>query len=110
VASARVCATLSTRESRDEPGEWQCDAADSPVRQGPLYFYTRLVTTRDTTVQHRWYVGDRLRQTIRLRVPARATRGYRTYSRVTVFPSEDWRVELHARDGTLLHAERFSVR
>jgi hypothetical protein len=110
VAAARVCATLSTRESRDAPGEWQCDAADPPLHQGPLYFYTRVLTTRDTTVQHRWYVGDRLRQTIRLRVPARPTRGYRTYSRVTVFPAEDWRVELRASDDTLLYEERFDVR
>jgi hypothetical protein len=80
------------------------------VRPGPLVFYTRLVAARDTSVVHRWYRGDQLRQTIRLDVPARR-QGFRTFSRGTVSASDgEWRVELRTRDGQLLHAERFTVR
>jgi hypothetical protein len=57
----------------------------------------------DTTVQHRWYKGDRLRQVVELRVRANTTGGYRTYSRNTVNDLEqsEWRVELRTSDGTL---------
>ena len=72
-------------------------------------FYTRLVASQPTSVVHRWYRGDELRQAVRLDVPARS-QGFRTFSRSTVYASGDWRVELRTRDGQLLHTERFTVR
>jgi hypothetical protein len=57
---------------------------------------------------HRWYRGDTLRQSVRLRIQANATEGYRTYSRQTV-DDGDWRVEVNSADGRLLHEERFAV-
>ena len=65
-----------------------------------------------TTIQHRWYQDDRLRQAVELRVEANRTAGYRTYSR-NLMKSEsagDWRVEVRSEDGSLLHEERFAVR
>jgi hypothetical protein len=108
VAEARVCRNLSTRGSRD----WRCDAVSSPVEPGTFFFYTRLTAARDTTVQHRWYQGDRLHQAVELRVRANPRSGYRTYSRNTVSSPNagDWRVELRAKDGTLLDEKRFTVR
>ena len=80
------------------------------MRPGRLVFYTRLLADRNTSVVHRWYRGDQLRQSIRLEVPARR-QGFRTFSRGTVFASDgEWRVELRSRDGQLLHTERFTVR
>jgi hypothetical protein len=102
VGEARLCASLA-------PG-YRCDPAGAVVKPGRLVFYTRLVSSRDTSVVHRWYRGNQLRQAIRLDVPARR-QGFRTFSRGTVSASEgEWRVELHARDGRVLHTERFTVR
>ena len=63
----------------------------------------------DTTVQHRWYQGERLRKSVSLEIAANPGDGYRTFSRNTVAAGE-WRVELRTRDGAVLHEERFTVR
>ena len=79
---------------------------------GPLFFYTQIKSPTATTIQHRWYQDDHLRQAVELRVEANRTAGYRTYSR-NLMKSEsagDWRVEVRSQDGSLLHAERFAVR
>ena len=76
-----------------------------------VFFYTRLLAQTETTVQHRWYRGSRLHQAVTLRVHANSRAGYRTYSQMTVSPARagDWRVELRAADGAVLHEERFTV-
>ena len=106
VAAAQLCETLSTS------GNWRCVAPTLPVGPGPVYFYSRVKSATDTTVQHRWYRGDRLRQAVSLRISANPGAGYRTYSRQTVDGegSADWRVELRTSDGIVLHEERFVVR
>jgi hypothetical protein len=91
-------------------GGWRCDPASSPVAPGRLLFYTRLKSPAATTVEHRWYRGDRLRQSVDLAIRPNPGSGYRTYSRNTVWEPGDWRVELRTRDGALLHQERFTVR
>lgn len=102
VGDAQLCTSLSP--------SYQCEAAGASVRAGRLTFYTRLVASQDTSVVHRWYRGNELRQAVRLQVPARR-QGFRTYSRGTVSPTAgEWRVELRSRDGRLLHTERFTVR
>jgi hypothetical protein len=102
IGDAQLCTSLSS--------SYRCDAAGSTVRPGRLVFYTRLVADQNTSVVHRWYRGDELRQSMRLNVPARR-QGFRTFSRATVTASEgEWRVELRTRDGQLLHTERFTVR
>lgn len=91
--------------------DWSCDPADRPVPPGPLFFYTQITSTSATTIQHRWYLEDRLQQAVELQVQATRT-GFRTYSR-HLMKSENtgnWRVELRSQDGTLLHEERFTVR
>lgn len=107
VVTARLCRKLSAG-ARD----WRCDPAGSTIAAGSLFFYTRLRSTRDTTVQHRWYHGNRLHQAVELRVRANPGSGYRTYSRntMTAARSGDWRVELRTRNGMLLHEARFTVR
>jgi hypothetical protein len=78
---------------------------------GTIYFFTRIVAARATTVQHRWYFGDQLRQSVRLSIQANSA-GYRTYSRTTIGPDRagQWRVELSTEDGRVLREERFTVR
>lgn len=105
VVDARLC--------RNPPAsEWRCDPVSDPVNPGALFFYTRVTSADDTTVQHRWYRGDRVRQVVELPIRANPGSGYRTYSRNTVNAegSGEWRVELRTKDGTLLHEERFVVR
>ena len=109
-AGARLCTDLSTAGRPGESGDWQCTPPDLPVGPGPLFFYTRIKSPTDTTVQHRWYRGDRLRQRVELRIRANMTGGYRTYSRATVNAPGDWRVELRTGTGVLLHEEHFVVR
>jgi hypothetical protein len=106
LVGARLCRTLSTS------GNWQCAPPGDPVSAGPLYFFTRIKSPANTTVLHRWYRGERLHQSVQLRITANPSEGYRTYSRQTVDAktSGDWRVELRTSDGVLLHEERFVVR
>jgi len=105
IAEARLCRRLSTRD-------WRCDQVSSPVEPGLLFFYTRVNASNNTTVEHRWYRDDRLSQSVELRIQASPGSGYRTYTRHTVSAENagNWRVEVRAKDGSLLHEERFVVR
>ena len=107
VTAAELCRDLSTGGSG-----WHCVPPSLPVDPGTLFFYTRIKSPAVTTVQHRWYRGDRLRRVVELPILANTTGGYRTYSRTTVDNqgAGDWKVELRTRDGILLHEERFVVR
>lgn len=103
VARAQLCTALR---------DWQCETADSQVPPGPMFFYTQVRSAAATTIEHRWYQGDRLHRAVQLRVEANPGAGYRTYSRTTISGERagDWRVELRSADGTVLHEERFIVR
>jgi hypothetical protein len=105
IAEAHLCRRLSTRD-------WRCDQVSSPVKPGLLFFYTRVKASNNTTVEHRWYRDDRLSQSVELRIQAAPGGGYRTYTRRTVSAENagNWRVEVRAKDGSLLHEERFVVR
>jgi Protein of unknown function (DUF2914)/Tetratricopeptide repeat len=106
LVAAQLCQTLSTG------GNWNCVPPGDPVSPSTLFFYSRVKSATDTTVQHRWYRGDHLRQSVELRIRANPAGGYRTYSRQTVDgqSASDWRVELRTSEGVLLHEERFVVR
>jgi hypothetical protein len=106
VIAARLCKELSTGS------DWHCAPPSSPVDPGPVYFYSRIKSPTDTTIQHRWYHGERLLRTAELRIRANATDGFRTFSRTTVNSqrSAEWRIELRTKDGVLLQEERFVVR
>jgi hypothetical protein len=103
VVTAQLCTTLRM---------WQCEAADSQVAPGRMFFYTQVRSATATTIEHRWYQGDRLRQTVKLNIQANPRAGYRTYSQNTISSERvgDWRVELRSADGAVLHEERFTVR
>jgi hypothetical protein len=103
VVTAQLCTALVS---------WQCKTASGDVASGPVFFYTQVKSARATTIEHRWYRGDRLRRTVALRVDANPGAGYRTYSRSTISRENagEWRVELRSADGTVLHEERFTVR
>ena len=102
VREASLCRDLST-------ADWRCEPPTHPVNSGRLFFYTRVTSVANTTIEHRWYHGARLHQAVELDVRANQGGGYRTYSRTTV-TSGDWRVELRSSDGAVLHEERFVVR
>jgi hypothetical protein len=108
VLKAQLCTTLAKRGSPD----WDCASAGGDGPPGRYTFYTRLLTTAATTVQHRWYFRGRVHQTMRLRVAANPRSGYRTFSATTVSPERagDWMVQLRAADGTVLDEKRFRVR
>ena len=103
VATAQLCRTFSTSGSN-----WRCDPVGDTAAPGPIVFYTRVRSPRDTAVVHRWYHGGTLRQSVRLTIQANATEGYRTYSRLTV-DKGDWQLEVRSADGKLLHEQRFAV-
>jgi hypothetical protein len=111
VANAQLCKGPSFSTVSGAGGDWRCDVAGETVGAGPLVFYTRLKSSNDTTIQHRWYYGDRLQQQVELPVRANPVMGYRTYSRHSIKDRSpgDWKVELRAKDGTLLYEERFVV-
>ena len=103
VVDARLCASLD---------DWLCDPADRPVPPGQLFFYTKVASPIDTTVQHRWYLDNRLNYTVDLRILANPGVGYRAFSRNRMSGESkgNWRVEVRTEDGTLLHEDRFIVR
>ncbi len=106
VVTAELCRDLSKGG-----GVWHCTPPGSPVAPGTLYFYTRLKSPVGTTVQHRWYHGDRLHLAVTLQVGVNTASGWRTDSRVTL-PADAagaWRVELRSRAGAVLDEERFVV-
>jgi hypothetical protein len=107
VLNAQLCKALARRGSPD----WQCASAGVDLAPGTFFFYTRLLTGTNTTVEHRWYRGERVHQVIRLRVAATPGSGYRTFSSNTVSAerSGDWKVELRTADGTVLQEQRFVV-
>ncbi len=107
LVSATVCKNLSRGDD-----VWRCDPPGSPADAGSLFFYTRLKSSTDTKVQHRWYRGDLLYRSVDVRVRVNQKNGYRAYSRYTIDSKDagNWRVELRSRDGILLHEERFVVR
>jgi Protein of unknown function (DUF2914)/Tetratricopeptide repeat len=105
VVTAQLCRELST------DGAWRCVPPSLPVDGGRLFYYTRVKSPVATSVEHRWYLNDRLRRVVERRIRANATDGYRTYSRSPVGnDAGDWKVELRTKDGVLLHEERFVVR
>ncbi|HKE84219.1 MAG TPA: DUF2914 domain-containing protein [Vicinamibacterales bacterium] len=117
VLKAQLCSALDRTGSPD----WRCTPASSRLRQGSgetglppgtYIFYTRLMTTKSMTVQHRWYFNGQVHQVMRLRVAPNPRGGYRTFSsnRIIRERAGDWRVELRAADGALLQEERFVVR
>ena len=108
VMTAQLCSALDKSGSPD----WQCTPVTGEAQPGTYIFYTRLLTNVDTTVEHRWYHGERQHQVRRLRVTASPGRGYRTFSSNTIGPERagDWRVELRGADGTVLREERFVIR
>ena len=93
---------LSTRE-------WRCTPASREIDPGQLFFYTRVKSPANLTVEHRWYWGDRLHRMVSLYIQANERGGFRTYSRTAVKPG-NWRVELRAKGGPVLHQETFIVR
>jgi hypothetical protein len=105
VADARLCRNLSTTD-------WRCSSVTTPAAPGTFFFYTRLKSARETTVQHRWYYKGSLVQNMTRRVGVNEGAGYRTYSRHTIVAPRtgDWRVELRTAGGALLREERFVVR
>ena len=111
-ASPAVMPTVATAQLCTALRDWRCEAADSQVPPGPMFFYTQVKSATATTIEHRWYQGNRMRRVVQLRIEASPGTGYRTYSRNTISSERagDWRVELRSADGTVLHEERFTVR
>ena len=103
VVSAQVCTALTTGN-----GSWACDRPEGAVDAGRFAYYTRLASATSRRIQHRWYQGETLRQTVTLPIAANPA-GYRTFSRQTVSQGT-WRVELSTEDGTLLDETTFEVR
>jgi hypothetical protein len=106
VTVARLCSALS--RSRNS---WACTPAKSPA-SGAVYYYTRVRSTRDATIRHRWSRDGRVVQDVRLRIRANPTDGFRTFSRQTVsdLGPGAWVVSLLGPDGTVLDEERFEVK
>jgi hypothetical protein len=108
VLTAQLCSALEKTGSPD----WQCAPVTGHAQPGTYIFYTRLLTNVDTTVEHRWYRGEREHQVRRLRVAASPGSGYRTFSTNTISAARagDWRVEVRGPDGTVLREEHFVIR
>ena len=108
VLNAQLCSAIEKRGSPD----WQCTSAGGDVQPGRYSFYTRLQTNNDTMVEHRWYRDERIHQVMRLQIAANPGSGYRTVSSTTISAERvgNWKVELRAADGTLLHEEHFVAR
>jgi tetratricopeptide (TPR) repeat protein len=105
LSEAALCRSVEIRA-----GEWLCDPAGGAPEPGTFFFYTRVASAGDATIEHRWYRNDRLYQRVPLRVRANQS-GFRTYSRMTISAERagDWRVVVRTASGDLLREERFTV-
>jgi len=102
LATVQLCRSFSA-------SDWRCVPAGDAVAPGSIVLYTRVRSSRDGVVVHRWYRGDTLRKSAQLRIAPNAAEGYRTYSQQIVDPG-NWRVEVRSGAGDLLHEQRFAVR
>jgi DUF2914 family protein/tetratricopeptide repeat protein len=102
LVTVQLCRNFSTETFRCNP------AADS-VPAGTIVLYTRVRSPNDGVIVHRWFRGDALRKTSRLRIGANEAEGYRTYSQQSV-DRGDWRVEVRSAAGDLLYEHRLTVR
>jgi hypothetical protein len=105
VLSAELCRSLSTT------GAWRCTPVTNPQPPGAITFFTRVVSNRDTTIEHRWYRDDALQQRVPLRIRPNQS-GYRTYSRMTIRADRTgaWKAELRSPDGQVLDTKMFVVK
>jgi hypothetical protein len=103
--TAEVCSSLT------RTGAWSCAPAGAAQAPGVMYFYTRVASPRDTTIEHRWYRGDTLVQRVPLRIRANPS-GFRTYSqnRISADRTGTWKVELRTQDGQLIDEKTFAIR
>lgn len=102
--TVQLCQTFSTSGNT-----WRCDPIGDSAPLAPLVLYTRVRSSRNATVVHRWYREDTLQQSVKLSILANASEGYRTYSRQTV-SAGNWRIEVLNAEGDVLHEQRFTVR
>jgi hypothetical protein len=105
LTAAQVCEMFSPRGD-----DWHCKRVGRSVAPGAIVLYTRVRSSRDALVMHRWYLENALQQSVRLMTSANDTAGYRTYSRQSVSSGEHWRVEVRSPSGTVLYEQRFAVR
>ena len=105
VVAADACRSLT------RSGAWTCTPANNPQAPGLMYFYTKVASPRDATIEHRWYRDGRLEQRVPLRIRANPS-GFRTYSQTRISPEKSgaWKVELRTEDGELLGERAFVVR
>jgi hypothetical protein len=105
VVTAELCRRLTTGD-----GQWACEPVSGTVAPGPLYFFTRVASSSDGLVEHRWYHEGVVQQQIPLRIRANPS-GYRTYSLTTIRADRtgSWKIEVRTADGKLLHEESFNV-
>ena len=95
VLDARLCRQLTPS------GEWTCLPLESPPSFGRYYYLTRVAAPETLQVEHRWYRGDWLVQSVPLTIRAGSGAGFRTYSRQTIPEAQpgEWRVELRSPQG-----------
>ncbi len=104
LTDAQLCRGLTTTS---EP--WRCHALADDVDGQRLVLFTRVRTTLPTEVEHRWFRGGSLVQSVPLHVAAGGLEGYRTYSQQTVTTGV-WTVEARTHAGDLLYERAFEVR
>jgi hypothetical protein len=114
-ATARTSAisvvTADPCRSLTRSGAWTCTPPDNPQAPGLMYFYTKVASPSDATIEHRWYRDGRLEQRVPLRIRANPS-GFRTYSQTRINPDKTgaWKVEIRTEDGELLVEKAFTVR
>lgn len=99
----RLCATLAR-----SGGVWNCEAATNPTGGDAIYYYTRVRSSRDIIVRHRWTHEGEIVRTVPLEVRANPQGGFRTFSRQSLAGRNGtWEVALVASDGTVVDRQQF---
>lgn len=107
VVEARVCGALSR-----DGGVWRCQPLDQDQRGAAVYFYTRVASSTDTIVRHRWTLNGSVVRVVDLRIQANPKDGFRTYSRQTgrALEAGEWQVAVLDPTGAVLQEETFVIR
>lgn len=77
---------------------------------GKLYAFTKITGAQEeTSIKHLWFHGDQLM--VEVELPVRSS-SWRTYSSKTIMPdmTGEWKVDVTARDGTVLTSMTFTIK
>jgi hypothetical protein len=85
------------------------EAASFPSSIGKLYAFSKITgATKDTSIKHLWYYGDKLMTGVSLDVKSISWRTYSSKKIIRIWTGK-WGVDITTEDGTVLETLNFTI-